>query len=204
MLTATLRLTCGYTSDDGNAHAVTVYGVQDRAWVENEATWSNYASGSAWSTAGGDYYGTQYGTFNVSTQGDVTVDVTQLVNNWVNGTYANRGLGLKMSDAVTLRFWSSDYANYHPRLTVIWDADPLVPTYTPTATPQTGTAVLSPTGDTWMSDTATTTNYGAEDSVYVQRHVAEQCPHSLRSVEHTRRRSGDLGYTATDVRLHIR
>ena len=104
------------------AHAVRIYGVQNRAWVETQATWLNYASGSAWSTSGGDYYATQLGTFNVSTQGDVTVDVTQLVNNWLDGTYVNQGLGLKMSDAVTLRFWSSNHTttSYRPRLTINW------------------------------------------------------------------------------------
>lgn len=71
-----------------NAHRITT------DWSSSTATWN-----TPWSTPGGDYHPTPYGT---STTNDVlalgdpnilfSIDVTDLVQDWVDGTYPNYGL----------------------------------------------------------------------------------------------------------------
>ncbi|MEM7105474.1 MAG: Ig-like domain-containing protein [Bacteroidota bacterium] len=59
-------------------------------------TWDNRAPATAWTTAGGDFAATVYGTFNAGDDDpDGTVydiDVTNLVSEWYGGAFANHGL----------------------------------------------------------------------------------------------------------------
>ena len=49
-----------------------------------------------WTTAGGDYSGTSYGSFTIpaSTIGARSADITSLVQGWYSGSIANRGIAL--------------------------------------------------------------------------------------------------------------
>ncbi len=71
------------------------------SWVENQVTWNSRYSGQAWTNAGGDYVGTTgvpdsnpyaISTANSAAGEAVTWDITTLVSQWHQGTYANYGL----------------------------------------------------------------------------------------------------------------
>lgn len=71
------------TNRDINVHRVT------NPWEELVVTWNNF---------GGSYAPAVEGTFNASSVGWNSVDVTSLVDNWFNGTYPNYGLLLDQVD----------------------------------------------------------------------------------------------------------
>ena len=61
-------------------------------------TWTNYNYGTVasincpWTTAGGDFSATVFGTFDATSKVRTTGDITNLVRGWYNGTYANQGI----------------------------------------------------------------------------------------------------------------
>lgn len=65
------------TNQDINVHRIT------NPWQELAVTWNNF---------GGSYSPTIEATFNASAIGWTSVDVTNLVEGWLNGTYPNYGL----------------------------------------------------------------------------------------------------------------
>ena len=81
---ATLYL---YEKDNKSGQTTFIYRVTS-GWNENTATWSS------WSSPGGDFDNSvSYFTFIPNQQNCMlTLDITNLVRLWVNGTYPNHGL----------------------------------------------------------------------------------------------------------------
>ena len=100
------------TSGIGNTLTVSVHRVT-ATWNEAQVTWNNRLTGTGWATAGGDYAGYVIAQATVdNTAGWKSWDVTQLVDLWYRGRFANQGLlvvppgGGADSDKT---FFSSDY-----------------------------------------------------------------------------------------------
>jgi len=84
-------------------------------WVESVANSVIYDTGLAWNKAGGDWtdangiaYGTDapYAVVTIERSGDeqlVEADVTGLVNEWISGTHANKGMLLRYLDGTVCR-----------------------------------------------------------------------------------------------------
>lgn len=90
----------GPTSQTFSAHPL----LED--WVEGEATWSIYSTGNSWSTAGGlgedtdrdtDVSGT--GSMGNTTGTYYAIDVTDFVQDVVDGTTTNYGVHVERTDA---------------------------------------------------------------------------------------------------------
>jgi len=88
------------TGTDFNVHRIT------NSWTEGSGSCSGAAgvanfnqreSGTNWITAGGDFNATAEATTTVSSNGNYTWSITNLVQNWVNGTHANNGLMVKFA-----------------------------------------------------------------------------------------------------------
>jgi hypothetical protein len=101
-----------------------------QAWVEAQATWNIYSTGNSWASAVGDYDATADATFVAPALIDQTVDVdiTTLVQEWVNGT-SNLGLLLKVQTISANKggvFESSDNATAgrRPKLVVTYGPPP--------------------------------------------------------------------------------
>lgn len=87
-----------------------------QAWTESEVTWSNF---------GDSYDPVATGSFDASAEGKKSVDITLLVQTWVDGTSANYGVLLHDPSA-----GEDEYETYHssehhvvalrPRLEVCW------------------------------------------------------------------------------------
>lgn len=107
------------------------------SWNPSYVCWTNRASGTAWTNAGGDWYdsaGVSQGstpfdsvTFAAATVPDNAFhdfDVTALVQAYVNGTYSNYGFLLKASaeNSNYIAFYSKEYssASMRPKLTVTY------------------------------------------------------------------------------------
>jgi hypothetical protein len=130
-----------------------------RNWVENQASWTLYATGASWQTAGAagtsDRGTTVLGAMTASATGLRTFTLNAAgvaeVQSWVNGASSNFGLVIQ-DYAVTdgLDFSSSEVAALanRPRLNVTYTPPSGTPTATPTATARptaTATARLTPT-----------------------------------------------------------
>lgn len=79
------------TNDTLAIHRVT------QAWTETGSTWNKYNGTDNWASAGGDFAVTASATFTAGLvdEAEVQVDITSLVQEWVNGT-ANNGMIVKM------------------------------------------------------------------------------------------------------------
>ena len=77
-----------YTSDSSTGVVTSVYRVTS-PWSETTATWN-----SPWSIVGGDYNNLiSYASYSPNTANCmVTLNLTSLVSQWVNGTYQNYGM----------------------------------------------------------------------------------------------------------------
>ncbi len=65
------------------------------------SNWINAASGATWTTEGGDYHSSPAFTAEFDTGlEDLEVDVTSLVEEWIDGTKDNYGFGIKLADAL--------------------------------------------------------------------------------------------------------
>jgi hypothetical protein len=69
-------------------------------WIEDQATWTNRLTGTAWSTAGGSYI-QEIDEVEFSTTADqyYNFTITETVRGWMNGTYAPYGLLLLSTNA---------------------------------------------------------------------------------------------------------
>lgn len=65
--------------------------------TKGNATWNRRTTNTAWTTAGGDFENTAAATIAVSSNGTYTWGITNLVQNWVNGTNPNYGALLKFT-----------------------------------------------------------------------------------------------------------
>ena len=150
----------------GGALEIGVYAVK-RDNVVGEATWTWAQSSLAWQAGGCNGAEDRFQTpSSVATVASILTryhwQVTQVVDDWVNGRLANRGLGLQAMqefDTDTVWFTSSEdegVAN-RPLLVVLYvppSGPPATPTVTRTAT---RTATATPTRTTTATPTRTAT-----------------------------------------------
>jgi hypothetical protein len=115
----------GYGIDMENYEDITRDGVG--------SNWINRASGSAWDTEGGDYRVVSASTMEFSTGlEDLEVDVSDIVNEWRDGTWPNYGFGVALSSShesetksfYTKKFFGRDSEFYlqRPVLEARWDS----------------------------------------------------------------------------------
>ena len=98
------NLTLYLDSSGTGTNPITVQRV-NQSWIEGTGTgqttydgvtWNNRSGSELWDIAGGDFDPFVWTTTNISTVGTYyTWDITELVQNWVNGTYPNYGIILK-------------------------------------------------------------------------------------------------------------
>lgn len=121
-------LTLWYGSNSAAPGEVDVYRAT-RAWDEGKAVypgscdgsgadWREARAGLAWSAAGGDYdtstkWASVPGTSHSSTGGSNAFTVTNLVQNWVNGTTPNLGMLLKIANESIPSTTPQKYFDYH-------------------------------------------------------------------------------------------
>ena len=108
-----------------------------RDWVENEANWYLWKSGSLWSTAGGmntngDINSYVYDSVTITTNEKywITFDVTTLVKQWLNGTYDNYGMNLVFNGSehnCSLGIRQREYTNtvLRPQLVITTQEQPV-------------------------------------------------------------------------------
>ena len=119
------------TSSSGGSFNAGVYRMT-KGWVETQATWNVNQTGTNWASAGGDFAAASYNITNLTITSGAWKEwnVTKLVQEWVNGTYANYGLiimnsstGAALTDTKT--FASSDNATaaYRPKLVINYSID---------------------------------------------------------------------------------
>lgn len=121
---AVLRLSLASTNFVEGPHTVYAHGLTTTAWVDTQATWTIYATGLNWTTAGGDYNATPDATAIIE-QGDTElfIDLTELATSSAGG---NMNVLIKLVDASTdttthnLTAYSVNYATVgdRPQLTV--------------------------------------------------------------------------------------
>jgi len=115
----------GYGIDMENYEDITRGGVG--------SNWINRSSGSAWDTQGGDYRTVSASTMEFSTGlEDLEVDVSDIVNEWIDGTWSNYGFGIALSSShesetksfYTKKFFGRDSEFYlqRPVLEARWDS----------------------------------------------------------------------------------
>jgi hypothetical protein len=114
----------------------------DSPEVRNGACWydpnpytsaSNYwGNGEYYSTPGGGSWTNLYSTqsFNNQSSKDIEVDITEIVDSWFSGSYANNGILIKHSSSIennpnsyiVLNYFSNDtHTIYPPTLELRWD-----------------------------------------------------------------------------------
>src|SRR5262249_10456759 len=102
-----------------------------RAWVESQATWNQFAAGSAWQDVGAyganDRGATLVGTLTAASTGAVTIALNSagvaLVQQWVDTPSTNRGLlvtNFDVSDRVDFRSREDATPSLRPRLDVTY------------------------------------------------------------------------------------
>lgn len=125
--------------EEGNG--LDMVGYTDETYDGIGSNWVNAASGSTWTTAGGDYHAspTYTASFDIGDE-DLEVNVTTLVDQWIAGTKDNHGFGIKLSSSYeassssnptgarfsyyTKKFFarSSEYYFDRPVLEARWDS----------------------------------------------------------------------------------
>lgn len=104
---------------------------------ESGSSWSNRTYNDEWVLEGGDYYTSSIATVEYDTSNiDMRVDVTDIVYDWISGSYNNDGFLLKRSELEEsgsdsreeLQFYSKDtHTVYLPTLEEVYD-DSVYPT----------------------------------------------------------------------------
>lgn len=97
------------------------------------ANWISASSGSGWTTEGGDFEDTPVFTqyFDRGWE-DLEIDITSLVEDWLNGDIANHGIGIMLSSSYetgsdsyfTKKFFArgTEYFFKRPMIEVAWDS----------------------------------------------------------------------------------
>ncbi len=62
-----------------------------REWIENKATWNEFDEGRQWNNPGGDYDSRIYASVPTGKKW-MSLDITGLAQEWVDGRYANQGV----------------------------------------------------------------------------------------------------------------
>ena len=162
-----------------------------RAWLENEATWSQATTQTPWQVAGatgdGDVGNVAASTLIDKNSGWVTWDVTTLVQQWVRSPQSNDGVLLDAiaGDGIPYTFFTAQRTTpaQRPQLIITYAADvvppTVLPTFTPTATPvapdlihtmtwQNGHQAYHGFSDTYLNAWDPEMNYGADGVFYVR------------------------------------
>jgi hypothetical protein len=96
-------------------------------------TWNERWWGKDWDSSGGDYDSTPVDSNLVATADAwVDIDVTDVVQDWLDGTYENYGLiFINQSGSGYVRLRSADYSNSdrHPKLSVTYETSSPITTY---------------------------------------------------------------------------
>ncbi len=124
------------TKTGGSNSTATNIGVHrvTNPWTENTgscsgrsrpANWNQRMTSTNWTTAGGDFSSTAESTISVSTNATYTWNVKNLVQAWVNGTFANNGLMLKRTTegSSNQKYFASSEAttaSQRPRLEIVY------------------------------------------------------------------------------------
>ncbi len=95
------NLTLYLSSAGTGTNPISVYRINN-SWIEGTGdsqntydgvTWTNRSGTESWDIPGGDFDSRVWAIRNLTTAGTYyTLDITQLVQNWVNGTYENYGI----------------------------------------------------------------------------------------------------------------
>lgn len=138
------------------------YGV-NRPWDANEATWVQATASDAWLRSGCDAVpedrsgdaSPEVGIFMAETY--ISLDVTEIVRAWLNGTAPNNGILVKASSGASVEWElaSADHANpaFRPQLQVLFTVIPTpTPTITPSPTPIQPALQISKTGPEGVLD----------------------------------------------------
>ncbi|MBS7629245.1 DNRLRE domain-containing protein, partial [Candidatus Bathyarchaeota archaeon] len=130
-----------YEGEDTGGRTCNAYRVT-KDWVEMQATWNSYKSGSNWDTAGGDYTtdGGSSSTVPANVHQWMIWDVTSIVKAWIEGGQPNYGFIITEDKSAPYMadFYSKEFtqSNLRPILKVDWS--------TPTPTPRPVGGVLVP------------------------------------------------------------
>jgi Disaggregatase related repeat/TGF-beta propeptide len=126
---ATLSLYNYGHSSAANGGTLSVYRA-NKAWVDSQATWNIYSTGNNWTApgmqAGTDYLNSPVSSLTIDTSTNVwrEIDVTTLVQGWINGSVPNNGFVLRSpTSGVKPIFYSSGYSTnttLRPKLTIIY------------------------------------------------------------------------------------
>ena len=97
---ATLRMPAigGTGAFDIGAYRLTESWDEGDGTAGSGATWRDRSAGVAWGSDGGDFDPTAVDTITASTTGNNDLDITSLVQDWVDGTSANHGVLLGSED----------------------------------------------------------------------------------------------------------
>jgi len=97
-------------------------------WDESQVTWAESSASTSWTTPGGDFDATVIASFAPDSDGVYReIDITSVVQDWVNGTLANYGLMLRSTGANgEVKFKSREEGNSEkqPRLCVTYELPP--------------------------------------------------------------------------------
>src|SRR5574343_902892 len=114
---ATLSLYCYFLSANSAGHTIYIYKMSQSTWVELEATWNIYKTGSDWTTAGGDYVTTSpaggSGTFPDDDSAWVTFDITTIVQDAADNSIDIHIIALDSNETTNdsaAYYYSRDYA----------------------------------------------------------------------------------------------
>ncbi len=143
----------------GGTHTIYVHRAQ-KPWIEDEATWNQYANGLNWDTPGGDYEIPEIAgsPIDAALPGATTFDVTDLVQDWINEPATNNGIMLLGSSGVNhADFTTSDSTNagLRPKLTVAYACEcgqvctPPTPSCEADFTPNASVAEFSTAGQSY-------------------------------------------------------
>jgi hypothetical protein len=121
-------------------------------WDENTVTWNNF----------GGYDATNIGSFTADAAGYHSIDITTLVQDWVDGTYPNYGIILTQGTSPLTVYSSSEWADIaqHPRLVINYTTSE----GTTEITVQRG--VYGMVADSYIFEGAPDDNYGSSDILY--------------------------------------
>ena len=131
-----------------NVHRITA------DWAENTVTWDNFA---------GQYDPTIVGSFIAGAMGTYSVNITALVQGWLDGDYPNYGLVLEQGFTPLTAYNSSEWPygiELRPMLQLYYTTRG-VPQYEVIQRGVSGTVA-----DAYITETYPTSNYGAVDQLY--------------------------------------
>jgi hypothetical protein len=95
---------------NASGEEVTLHGITNE-WEEDNVTWNNF---------GGSFNAASEGSFTPSGTGWYFVDVTALVNSWLDSSFANNGILLKEESPAQMQYFSSRETAMGPYLKIYW------------------------------------------------------------------------------------